>query len=72
MCVLLQEGAELGVIATAPAHEVAAGDAARVLASGGDAREEAARTRVIWTIDYDSLPIVGTALQAMLGLGKLA
>jgi hypothetical protein len=26
----------------------------------------------ICTIDYDSLPIVGTALQAMFGLGKLA
>jgi hypothetical protein len=35
-------------------------------------------SRVIWTIDYDSLPIVGTALQAVLariikrGLAKLA
>jgi hypothetical protein len=35
-------------------------------------------SRVIWTIDYDSLPIVGTALHAVLtriikrGLGKLA
>ena len=35
-------------------------------------------SRVIWTIDYDTLPIVGTALQAVLarvlkrGLGKLA
>src|SRR5262249_14636908 len=44
MCVLLQEGAELPVIATAPAREVAAGDAARVLVSGGDPREGAART----------------------------
>lgn len=35
-------------------------------------------SRVIWTIDYDSLPIVGTALQTVLariikrGLGRLA
>ena len=37
-----------------------------------------AGSRVIWTIDYDTLPIVGTALHAVLarvikrGLGKLA
>jgi hypothetical protein len=35
-------------------------------------------SRVIWTIDYDTLPVVGTALRAVLarvlsrGLGKLA
>jgi len=58
----------------------------RITRGGGPVRNHRGRlefssvgggARVIWTIDYDSLPIVGTALQAVLsrvikrGLGKL-
>lgn len=59
----------------------------RITRGGGPVRNHRGRlefssvgtgSRVIWTIDYDTLPIVGSALQAVLarvikrGLGKLA
>ena len=59
----------------------------RITRGGGPVRNHRGRlefasvgtgSRVTWTIDYDALPIVGTALRAMLarvltrGLGKLA
>jgi hypothetical protein len=59
----------------------------RITRGGGPVRNHRGRlefssvgtgSRVVWTIDYDTLPIVGTALRAVLarvirrGLGKLA